>query len=364
LGLSEALQSGVYGELSEKQLASLKMIESSGRHLLSLINDILDLSKIEAGQFEIKKDICSLSEVCQSSLHLMRGMTHQKRQDVRFSISPATILIHADVRRIKQMLVNLLGNAVKFTPEGGSLGIQVVGDPHEQQVSITVWDKGIGIRKEDQQRLFRPFVQLDSSLSRQYAGTGLGLALVQRLAQLHGGEVQVESVPGEGSRFTVLLPWETPPSLAALAAQGGLAALNAPAPAVHGLSGPRVLIADDNTSQLGLMCDFLGARNIQAVGVESGEELLQRVGEIKPDVLLVDIQMPGMDGLEVIRRIRVSPNPQISRLPVLAVTALAMTGDRERCLAAGADEYISKPVRLEELAELVRRLAPASPLAG
>jgi PAS domain S-box-containing protein len=353
LGLSESLRNSTYGELNEKQSKALQMIENSGRHLLTLINDILDLSKIEAGHFELEMAACSLSEVCQASLHLMRGMAHQKKQDVRFSITPAAINLNADARRLKQMLVNLLGNAVKFTPEGGSLGIQVVGNQEEQQVSITVWDKGIGIRKEDLPRLFQPFVQLDSGLSRQYGGTGLGLALVQRLAQMHSGLVKVESSPGLGSRFTILLPWETLKAATSPAAQAVMAQMKVPAYLPTEKSGPRVLIADDNATILEVMCDFLTSRNFQTTGVESGEELLQRISEIDPDILLVDIQMPGMDGLEVIRRVRAYPDPRIAALPVLAVTALAMAGDRERCLQAGANEYISKPVRLEELIDTV-----------
>jgi signal transduction histidine kinase/CheY-like chemotaxis protein len=353
LGLAESLRSGTYGDLTEKQHNTLKTIESSGRHLLDLINDILDLSKIEAGNFEVTMETCSLSEVCQSSLQLVRGLAHQKKQDVRFSISPASIILNADPRRLKQMLVNLLGNAIKFTPDGGSLGIQVMGTQEDQQVAITVWDKGIGIHKDDLPRLFQPFVQLDSGLSRQYGGTGLGLVLVQRLAHLHGGDVKVESSPGLGSRFSILLPWENPPVTAATAAQP-----QQPARSKGSQTGQRVMIVDDNATILEVMCDFLGSRKYQTTGVETGEEMLARLSEIEPDILLVDIQMPGMDGLEVIRRVRAHPDLRIAALPVLAVTALAMDGDRDRCMEAGATEYISKPVRLEDLADAVRRCLP------
>jgi len=362
LGLAESLQYGTYGKLDERQLDAMRMVESSGRHLLALINDILDLSKIEAGRFDTKLEACSLADVCQASLHLTRGMAHQKRQDVRFSINPATIVLNADMRRLKQMLVNLISNAVKFTPQGGSLGIEVEGNQSEHQVSISVWDKGIGISEQDLPRLFQPFVQLDSSLSRQYAGTGLGLALVQRLAQMHGGIVQVESKLGEGSRFTILLPWEAPPAFSP-------PAITVP-PAMQAIhshrtqpSGPQVLIADDNETILEVLCDFLRSRNFRPSSVDSGSKLLELVTETAPDILLVDIQMPGMDGLEVIRRIRSHPVSRIATLPVLAITALAMAGDRERCLAAGANEYLSKPVRLEELAETIQRLCPGRSLA-
>ena len=207
LGLTEALQEQNRGPLNEHQLKSLRTIEESGRHLLSLINDILDLSKVGAGKLELQLEPVAVDMVCQASLMFVKQAAVKKRIRVSFdgSRSPATIL--ADQRRLKQVLVNLLSNAVKFTAEGGQIGLEVTGDPEWQVVHFAVWDTGIGIAQEDLRRLFKPFVQLDSSLARQYEGTGLGLALVTRLTELHGGSVSVDSQPGQGSRFTVTLPW-------------------------------------------------------------------------------------------------------------------------------------------------------------
>jgi PAS domain S-box-containing protein len=207
LGMAEALQGQTYGTLNERQLRSLHLIETSGRHLLDLINDILDLSKIEAGQFEIHRAPRQLAEICQASLQMIAGVVQQKGQRVQFAIEPQRIEIVVDARRLKQMLTNLLGNAAKFTPEGGELGLLVQGDSDAGHVRLSVWDTGMGIAPEDVARLFQPFTQLDSSLTRQHAGTGLGLVLVRRMAELHGGTVQVESTPGAGSRFTITLPW-------------------------------------------------------------------------------------------------------------------------------------------------------------
>jgi signal transduction histidine kinase len=151
---------------------------------------------------------CSLGEICRSSLQMMAGQAADKNLQAGFSISPDRIDLNADARRLKQIVINLLSNAVKFTPQGGSFGIEVRGSVIEQQVSLTVWDTGIGISAQDQPRLFQSFIQLDARLSRQYQGTGLGLALVRRLAELHGGSVAVQSEPGQGSRFTVTLPWK------------------------------------------------------------------------------------------------------------------------------------------------------------
>jgi PAS domain S-box-containing protein len=208
LGLSEVLQLQTYGPLSEKQLTSLKHIASSGRHLLELINDILDLSRIEARQLVLRLGPCSLTQICQASLQAISGQAQQKKLQTSLSINPPDLVVEADAQRLKQMLANLLSNAVKFTPAGESFGIEVSSSPAEQQVHIVVWDTGIGIRAEDMSRLFQTFVQLDASLARQYNGTGLGLVLVKRLAELQGGSVSVESSFGAGSRFTIHLPWD------------------------------------------------------------------------------------------------------------------------------------------------------------
>jgi PAS domain S-box-containing protein len=211
LGLSEALQLNTYGVLNEKQLRALVNIESSGRHLLDLINDILDVSKIESGKLDLNLGLCSLREICEAGLQLTKEIAFQKHQPVKFSMFPERIFLYADARRLKQILVNLLSNAVKFTPEGGELGLDIQGLESRRLVQIIVWDKGIGIKPEDLDKLFRAFVQVDSSLSRQYSGTGLGLFLVRRMVELHGGSIKVESTPGVGSRFIVMLPWSDEP---------------------------------------------------------------------------------------------------------------------------------------------------------
>jgi signal transduction histidine kinase len=201
------LQEGIYGDLSERQNYTLKHIESSGRHLLALINDILDISKIEAGQVQLEMELVWVESLCQASLQFVRQSAHKKQILVNFSVDPTLTTIQADGRRLKQILINLLSNAVKFTPEKGVIGLEVMGDTDNQMVHFTVWDTGIGIAPEDIDRLFQPFVQLDARLARHYTGTGLGLALVQRMVSMHEGHIQVESEVGKGSHFTVSLPW-------------------------------------------------------------------------------------------------------------------------------------------------------------
>ncbi len=210
LAFSQTLQTPkVYGALNERQLKAVKAIEDSGRHLLELINDILDLSKIEAGKLELTPGVVLVEELCQTSVRLVKQMASAKRQQLNYQVNPVDLVFIADARRLKQMLVNLLSNAVKFTPDGGSVGLEVVGDSVRREVRFTVWDTGIGIAPADIQRLFQAFVQLDSRLAREYSGTGLGLALVRRMAEMHGGRVSVTSEVGVGSRFIITLPWMT-----------------------------------------------------------------------------------------------------------------------------------------------------------
>jgi PAS domain S-box-containing protein len=361
LGLAEALQLSTYGELSEKQLRALKNIENSGRHLLELINDILDLSKIEAGKFEVQMEQCSLIDICRASLQLAKGIAQQKYQEVNFSMRPNSIYLRTDARRLKQMLVNLLSNAVKFTPDGGSIGLEVQASESEHLVRLTVWDTGIGIKAEELKKLFKPFVQLDSSLSRQYSGTGLGLSLVQRMAELQGGRVEVESLPAKGSRFTIVLPWivqneesdNTPPKKTA----SFTTVQPAPAKEFEHKEPPAlILIADDSEDILEILSDFLKTEHFRVITTRSGRELLEHAPELHPDIFLIDIQMPGMDGLETIRRIRAHLDSKVAATPIIAITALAMPGDRERCLAAGANEYLSKPLQLVKLSTVIQEI--------
>jgi len=206
LNLSGALSEGAYGPLNEKQLKSLRTVEDSGRSLTTLLNDILDLSKIMAGQLALQIETVPLEMICASSVRRIGPTAQMKGVAVSLSADKAVQTVQADARRLVQILVNLLQNAVKFTPEGGSVGLEAGADPERSVVRFVVWDTGIGIAPEDLGRLFQPFVQLDAKLAQQHGGTGLGLALVKQLVELHGGSVSVESEQGHGSRFTVTLP--------------------------------------------------------------------------------------------------------------------------------------------------------------
>jgi signal transduction histidine kinase/CheY-like chemotaxis protein len=364
LGMAESLEEGIYGALGQEQTTALRHVSESGRHLLALINDILDLSKIEAGQLTLSVEDVEIAQVCQASVRFVASAAAGKRLDISLHIDGAVTVLQADARRLKQMLVNLLSNAVKFTPEGGAIGLEVVGDAATQSVHLAVWDTGIGIAADDVPRLFQSFVQLDSRLARQYAGTGLGLALVHRMAVLHGGSIRVKSAFGQGSRFTLTLPWRAPTPLAAaserttLPTQAASASSELIPPAHPGAPGsqphppaPIILVVDDDEQNLATVTPYLAAKAYRVVVARNGIEALARIHDATPALVLMDIQMPGMDGLEAIRRIRA--DAMGAAIPIIALTALAMAGDRERCLAAGADDYLSKPVRLKDLVAVI-----------
>jgi PAS domain S-box-containing protein len=358
LGLTEVMEQGIYGGLSEKQRQALHLVQASGEHLLHLINDILDLSKVEAGKVDLQIAPVLVEDLCRASLEFVKQTAHKKNLQLIFQPDAQVRQVQADERRLKQMLVNLLSNAVKFTPEGGQVGLEVTGgaaagDPTRQQVHFTVWDTGIGIALEQQALLFQPFVQLDGSLARKYEGTGLGLALVHSMAKLHGGSVTVESAGlGQGARFTLTLPWVPQPVSPAPTATDTAEPISRLVSLAAVLGRPPVVLAvDDNPTSLMVFTSFLEALGCQIITAQNGAEALAQAEATRPDLILLDIHMPDIDGLTVVRRLRAVG----SAVPVIALTALAMPEDRKLCLAAGANDYLSKPVSLNELARTIAR---------
>ena len=356
LGISESLHEEVYGPLNPRQHRAILDVEDCGRHLLDLINDILDVAKIEAGKVELELGSLDVEQVCQASHRLIKEAALKKQISVAVVIDRSLRQLVADQRRLKQILVNLLSNAVKFTPQGGKIGLDVVGDRVKREVRFTVWDTGIGISPADQTRLFQPFLQLDSGLSRHYEGTGLGLVLVKRLTEMHGGALHIESEVGKGSRFTVVLPWienDSRSDEAEDSSQPVAVSVSCSAPHEPGAT-PLILIVDDNTFSVRGLKDYLVFKGYCVELAADGETAIERAEGLHPDLIFMDIQMPGMDGLEAIRRIRLVPG--LSAIPIVALTALAMPGDRDRTLEAGATEYVSKPASLDQLHRLIRSL--------
>lgn len=353
LGFSELLLGCDFGELNERQTRYVNSIESSGRHLLGLINDLLDLAKIEAGKLEITPELLNISDMCQSSLIFVKQAALKKNIQVTFEQATEYQIMVADQRRLKQILVNLLNNAVKFTPDHGKVTLRVTSDQLKECINFSVEDTGIGISVEDMQKLFKPFTQVDSSLNRQHEGTGLGLALVRELVELHRGSINISSAIGQGSIFTVSIPWSQGIGFDGVQKKIDPVVDSQTSEGVHSKMGT-ILLAEDMESNILILEDFLDNLGYKVILARNGREAIDRCREASPDLILMDIQMPLMDGLEAIRYLRA--DSRFSALPIVALTALAMTGDRERCLEAGATDYVSKPVGLRELSALIERL--------
>jgi len=359
LGMTEGLREQVFGTINPQQIKALQTIERSGCHLLELINDILDVAKIESGQIDLDLKPTPLMPLCQSSLSFIKQQALKKRIQVEMKVPLDLPDVQVDERRIRQVLINLLNNAVKFTPEKGRITLEVsrLAEAESQTESsallrISVIDTGIGIAPEHISKLFQPFIQIDSALNRKYQGTGLGLALVKRIVELHGGRVGLTSQEGSGSCFTIDLPYLKSPLSTVEAEEPGAFEIPPLAPLPHG--SPLILIAEDNDANIITMSSYLSAKDYRLIVARNGQEAIALAQSEQPDIILMDIQMPGMDGLEAMKIIR--QNPALTTMPIIALTALAMPGDREKCLEAGASDYLSKPVQLKQLALIIQQL--------
>ncbi|MBK9925880.1 MAG: PAS domain S-box protein [Anaerolineales bacterium] len=350
LGLSESLLERTRGPLNDSQQEYIQTIESSGQHLLDLINDILDLSKVEAGKLDYYPQTVDVSTLCRSSMAFVREQALRRSVDIVYESNTEDLKIYADARRLKQVLVNLLSNAVKFTSERGQVTLEVRAYPERDTVQFSVSDTGIGITPDNLRKLFQPFVQVDSALNRQFEGTGLGLTLVQRLTDMHGGSVEVESEVGKGSRFTVNIPWGQDAVVQEERIILGLEPIftkqthtEEEKSSTHGV----ILLVEDNETNILTIGEYLQNHGYTIVNAYDGAEAIKKAEETSPDIILMDIQMPVMDGLDATRKLRA--NPRFATTPIITLTALAMPGDRERCIDAGANEYLSKPVGLKNL---------------
>jgi CheY-like chemotaxis protein len=267
-----------------------------------------------------------------------------------------SVMLTADERRLKQILVNLLSNAVKFTPNGGSVSLETKCDLESESLMFSVRDTGIGIATEDLKRLFSPFTQLDSKLSRQYAGTGLGLTLVMKLVELHGGSVAVESEMGKGSCFTIRIPCKGLDTLNQHNPSGTISPSEITTAETLPSNTPLILVADDNEINLMTVTDYLRANNLRVIQARDGLEAVKMVREHIPSLVLMDIQMPLMDGLDAIAHLRA--DDKHTDMPIIALTSRAMVGDRERCIAVGANDYLSKPVNMKQLVKTIHNHLP------
>jgi signal transduction histidine kinase/DNA-binding response OmpR family regulator len=324
--------------MGERQLASLNVIQRSGEHLLTLINDVLDFAKIEAGKQELLPTDMNLAEFLHVITELIRTKAEQKGLRFVCDLAPnLPVAVRADERRLRQVLLNLLGNAVKFTERGEVLLLVRFAPP--SRLSFDVRDTGIGIDEEQQERLFLPFEQV-AETERRIGGTGLGLTISRQLVRLMGGDIQVESRIGQGSRFRFELDMPVVTLRAAAPSHDAMAV---------GYDGPRrkVLVADDVADNRAIIVDMLEDLGFDTMEAVNGLEALEKAQAWQPDLIVMDVLMPGMDGLEATRQLRRSP--QLQRVPVIAISASVTDKDAQQCRDAGMNAFLPKPVDFDEL---------------
>jgi two-component system sensor histidine kinase/response regulator len=357
LGLSHLLQSS---QLEPQAHGRLRKLHDSGRHLLAVVNDILDFSKVQSGQLRVEAAAFSLPAVLEQTAEMVVDKAREKQLDFALRIEDdVPTQVQGDALRLGQILLNFANNAVKFT-ERGSVTLcvrQQHRDADRAVLEFAVQDTGIGLAPEQIAQLFQSFAQADASTTRKYGGTGLGLAISKRLAELMGGEVGVDSEPGRGSRFWLRLPLLVLPDLpgdlagakhAPLAAAGPPAGLAADA----SLAGARVLLAEDNAINQEVAVALLQEVGCTVDVADDGAQALARLRSARYDLVLMDMQMPVMDGLQAAAAIRRMPGLQ--ELPIIAMTANVMPQDRERCSAAGMNDFVGKPIEPDELWRTLR----------
>ncbi|WP_333655599.1 response regulator [Dissulfurispira sp.] len=372
LGFSELLMDEVFGTLTEKQKRYVNNIYNSGSHLLQLINNILDIAKIESGKMELHYEAFSVRHAISEVETVIKPLTDKKNQNLNIKIDNKVSVIKADKVKFKQILYNLLSNAVKFTQDGGDIFLETelissenisysVKNPNicpgnESCLRISVTDTGIGIKKENHEKIFSEFEQVDSSFSRRYEGTGLGLALTKKLVELHGGEIFVESEEGKGSRFTVILP------LFDIAAMEKVAKIKEPElieEPVYDVDisrnrrgdAPLILVVEDDPSTSELLTLYLAQGGYRVAHAYNGDTAIGRIKELKPFAVLLDVMLPGKDGWEILQEMK--SDPEMKDIPVIISSVI---DNRELGFTLGASDYLVKPVdritllrKLEEL---------------
>jgi signal transduction histidine kinase/CheY-like chemotaxis protein/PAS domain-containing protein len=369
IGFSEILKDGVVGELSSDQVSYVEEIFDSGEHLLSLINDILDLSKVEAGMMSLDLSPVDVVSLLQGSFSVIKEKALKRSITLTLDVADTPAHIMADGRKLKQIVYNLLSNAVKFTPEHGEIKLvaQIVDRearqlhvPHmavyqlpapetdwQQFLEIRVHDTGIGIEAADLQRLFQAFTQIDSSLSRQFEGSGLGLELIRRMAELHGGSVAVASAPQQGSCFAVWIPLREAELAAALDVPSAESSEPRPSASTKLLA----LIVEDSPQATDILRHQLEGAGFTVITAPNAAQALAIMAKSLPDLITLDILLPDLDGWDMLKLIK--EDPRLAEIPVVIVS---MAADNSNCMALGAAKVLQKPLRREDLITTLREL--------
>lgn len=354
IGYSELIIKGTYGPVTEKQVNRLDRVVENGRHLLSLINDVLDLSKIEAGRMELHLESFAVEDLLQTVIDAVRPLSERNQNTITVHIAPNLGHIHADLTKVRQILFNLLSNAAKFTNTGT---ITLTAQPQTKGdlagFQFVVNDTGIGIPLEQQSRLFQEFMQADSSTTRQYGGTGLGLAITRRFCQMMGGDIEFMSAEGQGSAFTVWLP-----KVVELVGGGIVTSTtSSPLSAVGSMGNRRpVLVVDDDPATRELIEHHLKEEGLPVVTAQNGQEALRLAKELHPIAITLDIVMPDMDGWNVLARLKA--DPELAPIPVVILT---IRDDKNVGYALGATDFLTKPIERERLVGVLKRYDCAQP---
>ena len=336
IGFSEVLSEKMFGELNAKQQEYILDILSSGRHLLSLINDILDISKVEAGRMELELSTFGISALLESTVALVRERAKRSGVQLTTEIDPRCAEFTADERKVKQVLLNLLSNAVKFTPRGGQVSLKASLIDNAMNISVT--DTGVGIAPEDQQRVFEEFYQASGDYSRKREGTGLGLALAKRYVELHGGHIWVQSEVGHGSTFIFNLPVRPYVEAELLEELSG----------THP-QAPLALVIEDDPASAKLLKLYLTEAGFTVEVAQDGEVGFEKARTLRPTVITLDILMPKVDGWDFLTRVKAD-----SRTASIPIVVLSIVDERGKGFALGASEYLVKPVDREDLVRAVR----------
>jgi PAS domain S-box-containing protein len=352
IGFSQVLETQIATRLSPKQREYFNIIKDSGTHLLKMVNDILDLAKIEAGKTEIEMKPFDFGNMLERSPRIIGAMAQRKNLSIETAIDPGLGWLYGDETRLKQVVFNLLSNAVKFTDPGKHIGITATC--RDDSFIVTVWDEGIGIPAEHLESVFLPFEQINTRHEIENTGTGLGLAISRRLVELHNGTLVVTSRVNQGSRFIITLPGRiniTTTSHPEPATTGHPEPVTEPQAQVSAISPAtqgRILLTEDNPANIALIKAVL--KDYQLDVATSGEEAVAKARQNPYDLVLMDIQLPQMDGVTAMQQIRKGSR---RHLPIIALTAFAMKGDREQYLAKGFDDYLPKPLNLERMIKII-----------
>ncbi|HYU21218.1 MAG TPA: response regulator [Chloroflexota bacterium] len=348
IGFSEVLLERMFGELTDKQAEYLGDILTSGQHLLSLINDILDLSKVEAGRMELEVGSFSLREALENGLTMLKERASRHGIGLSLEVTPDLDLVEADERKVKQVVFNLLSNAVKFTPDGGR--VEVAASLVDGEVQVAVRDTGVGIAPDQQELVFEEFRQVGQGAAKT-EGTGLGLALTKKLVELHGGRIWVESQIGVGSTFSFMLPIRQPGRAAEAMGPG----TRGPALEAEEGSGPTVLLVEDDRRAIDLLTLYLSGAGFKVAVARDGEEGLEMARRLRPGAITLDISLPKLDGWDFLGRAKA--DPALADIPVVIVS---MLDERGKGFALGAADYLVKPVSRDALLATLHRFTAGS----